>query len=166
MGAWDQMEADYDVLGLSPRYHPLGLLRSKLPERYVTTEDLNRLPDGLTVQIAGLIVCRQRPGTAKGIQFLLLEDERGLANVVVYPALYEARRLVVRGEPFVMVEGRLQKAEDTINIVATGIWPLEQARTAYDTSVLTATPETKVLEDPVQDEPAPAPFAPASHNYH
>jgi error-prone DNA polymerase len=163
MGAWDQMEADYDVLGLSPRYHPLGLLRPKLPERYVTTDDLLRLPDGLTVQIAGLIVCRQRPGTAKGIQFLLLEDERGLVNVVVYPGLYEERRLVVRGEPFVMVEGRLQKKEDTINIVATGIWPLEEARHAYDTSGLT-TPSTRVLEDTVSPEEI-VPLIPASHDY-
>jgi error-prone DNA polymerase len=164
MGAWDQMAADYDVLGLSPRYHPLGLLRTKLPERYVTTKDLETMPDGLNVQIAGLVVCRQRPGTAKGIQFLLLEDELGLANVVVYPGLYEERRLVVRGEPFILIAGRLQKKEDTINIVATGIWPLDEARRTYDTSEL-ATPSTRVLEDPVLQEPEPAVVAPHSHDY-
>ncbi|MCC6790648.1 MAG: DNA polymerase III subunit alpha [Thermomicrobiales bacterium] len=165
MGAWDQMAADYDVLGLSPRYHPLGLLRSKLPDRYVTTKDLETLPDGLTIQIAGLVVCRQRPGTAKGIQFLLLEDELGLVNVVVYPGLYEERRLVVRGEPFILVAGRLQKKEDTINIVATGIWALEEARHSFDTNELAA-PSTRVLEDPISTEAEPAVVAPHSHDYH
>jgi len=165
MGAWDQMEADYDVLGLSPRYHPLGLLRSKLPERYVTTKDLETLPDGMTVQIAGLIVVRQRPGTAKGILFLLLEDERGLANIVVYPGLYEERRLIVRAEPFVMIEGRLQKKEDTINIVATSIWPLAEARRIYDISGLPM-PENRVLEDAVISEPQMVLVAPNSHDFH
>jgi error-prone DNA polymerase len=159
------MAADYDVLGLSPRYHPLGLLRSKLPERYVTTKDLEAMPDGLTIQIAGLVVCRQRPGTAKGIQFLLLEDELGLVNVVVYPSLYEERRLVVRGEPFILVAGRLQKKDDTTNIVATGIWALDEARRDYDTSDLHA-PSTRVLEDPVSGEPEPVQVAPHSHDYH
>jgi error-prone DNA polymerase len=159
------MEADYDVLGLSPRYHPLGLLRAKLPEHYVTTGDLLALPDGMVVQIAGLIVCRQRPGTAKGIQFLLLEDERGLVNIVVYPALYEEHRLIVRGEPFVAIEGRLQKKEDTINIVATNIWPLKEARKAYDLSDARA-PDGRVLEDPVRFEDQAPSLVPASHNYH
>jgi error-prone DNA polymerase len=165
MGAWDQMEADYDVLGLSPRYHPLGLLRARLPERYVTTQDLERLPDGLTIQIAGLIVCRQRPGTAKGILFLLLEDERGLVNIVVYPGLYEQQRLVVRSEPFVLIEGRLQKKEDTINVVATGIWALDEARRAYDISGLTA-PEPRVLEDAIVPERQMAVVVPHSHDFH
>jgi len=165
MGAWDQMEADYDVLGLSPRYHPLGLLRSKLPERYVTTKDLETLPDGMTVQIAGLIVVRQRPGTAKGILFLLLEDERGLANIVVYPGLYEERRLIVRAEPFVMIEGRLQKKEDTINIVATSIWPLAEARRIYDISGLPA-PDSRILEDAIVAEPQLVLVAPNSHDFH
>jgi error-prone DNA polymerase len=166
MGAWDQMEADYGVLGISPRYHPLGLLRARLPEGYATTADMERLPDGLTVRIGGLIVCRQRPGTAKGIQFLLLEDEHGLVNVVVYPNLYAERRLVVRGEPFVTIEGRLQKKDDTINIVATGIWPLEEARTVFDQSPASV-PAGRALLDPEPNEREAEPnrFAPASHNY-
>src|SRR5262249_58969232 len=100
--AWDQMAADYAVLGLSPRYHPLGLLRWRLPDHFVTTADLDRLPHGAEIEIAGLTVCRQRPGTAKGITFLLLEDEHGLVNVIVYPRLYERQRMVVRGEPFLV----------------------------------------------------------------
>ena len=131
MGAWEQMAADYEILGLSPRYHPLGLLRPRLPDHLVTTVDLERLSDGAMVQIAGLTVCRQRPGTAKGIIFLLLEDERGLVNVVVYPDLYEERRIIVRAEPFIVVSGKLQKQNDTINIIAQAIDPLEEARTEF-----------------------------------
>ncbi|HKG27464.1 MAG TPA: hypothetical protein VKB09_17565, partial [Thermomicrobiales bacterium] len=131
MGAWDQMAADYAILGLSPRYHPLGLLRHRLPEHFVTTADLERLGDKTEIDIAGLTVCRQRPGTAKGITFLLLEDEHGLVNVIVYPNLYERQRLVVRGEPFVVISGTLQKQNDTINIIASWIRPMEDARKRF-----------------------------------
>ena len=164
MGAWDQMEADYDVLGLSPRYHPLGLLRSRLPAHYVTTADIDTLPDGRIIEIAGLIVCRQRPGTAKGIQFLLLEDELGLVNVVVHPRLYEERRLTVRGEPFLVITGELQHQGGAINVVARDIVPLEQARHQYGEISFEkiAMPSARNLEDPVST----ASLSPDSHNYY
>jgi error-prone DNA polymerase len=165
MSAWDQMSADYAVLGLSPRYHPLGLLRPHLPEHLVTTVDLETLSDGALVRLGGLVVCRQRPGTAKGVTFLLLEDERGLANVIVYAQLYEERRLVVRGEPFIIVEGTLRKQEDTINVIARTLYPLEAARQTFHDL------PTQIAEDtfPLSDE-APKrdlqTVAPTSHNYH
>ncbi|MGH2560661.1 MAG: DNA polymerase III subunit alpha, partial [Thermomicrobiales bacterium] len=164
MGAWDQMAADYAILGISPRYHPLGLLRTHLPARFVTTTDLEHLPNGLIIQIAGLVVCRQRPGTAKGITFLLLEDELGLANVIVHPALYETRRLVVRGEPFVLAVGRLQKEAGVINIIAHDLRPLDEARAHF------ATLPVAEAEDPIpttDDQPAVRieSLAPTSHNY-
>jgi len=83
------------------------------------------------VRVAGLVVCRQRPGTAKGITFLLLEDERGLVNVIIYPALYEEQRLLVRGEPFLVVEGRLQRRDGTINLIAHRLHTLDAARRAF-----------------------------------
>jgi error-prone DNA polymerase len=161
MGAWEQMAADYDILGLSPRYHPLGLLRPRLAPNLVTTTDLERLPDGAIIQIAGLIVCRQRPGTAKGITFLLMEDERGLANIIVYPQLYQQQRLIVRGEPFLLVSGKLQKQEGTINILAHAIEALEGARDSF------AAPKPDAHEDalPTTEQPRSKPLAPASHNY-
>ncbi|HET9015923.1 MAG TPA: OB-fold nucleic acid binding domain-containing protein, partial [Thermomicrobiaceae bacterium] len=131
MTAWEQMSADYETLGLSPHYHPLGLLRPHLPPEVVTTVDLEDLPDGITIQLAGLVVCRQRPGTAKGITFLLLEDERGLVNVIVFPDLYAEQRLLVRSEPFLVVEGRLQRREGTINVVATRLRTLEEAHRTF-----------------------------------
>ena len=131
MSPWEQMAADYHTLKLSPHYHPMGLLRSHLPEEIVTTEELETMRDGSEIRIAGLVVCRQRPGTAKGITFLLLEDERGLVNVIVFPALYEEQRLLVRAEPFLVVEGRLQSRHDTINVIATRLHTLEMARQAF-----------------------------------
>lgn len=168
MRAWDQMAADYAILGLSPRYHPIGLLRPHLPAGLVTTADLEELEDGARVSLAGLTVCRQRPGTAKGIVFLLLEDERGLVNVVVYARLYEERRLVVRGEPFTVVTGILQKRNDTINIVAESFVPLEQARQAFHPAPAEPAPEIGeliVVEDPRQVPHQTATLLPRSHNF-
>jgi error-prone DNA polymerase len=76
------------------------------------------LPDGAAVEVAGLVVCRQRPGTAKGFVFLVLEDEWGLVNVIVKPDLYERERPVVRGEPFVVVKGQLQRRDGITNLMA------------------------------------------------
>jgi error-prone DNA polymerase len=165
MSAWDQMSADYAVLGLSPRYHPLGLLRPHLPSHLVTTVDLEKLHDGAFVRIAGLVVCRQRPGTAKGVTFLLLEDEVGLANVIVYAQLYEERRLVVRGEPFIVIEGTLRKQEDTINVIARTLSPLEGAReTFHDLPTPSAEDTIPIVENaPERDLQA---VTPTSHNYH
>jgi error-prone DNA polymerase len=131
MGPWEQMANDYAIMGLSPRYHPLGLLRPRLPRRIRSTAEIPHISDGTRIQIAGLIVCRQRPGTAKGITFLLLEDEYGLVNVIVYPDLYSERRHIVRGEPFLVIEGILKQSHNTINLVAEQIWPLSEARSAF-----------------------------------
>jgi error-prone DNA polymerase len=156
--AWDRMSADYQVMGMSPNYHPLGLLRQRLPEAWATSRELGELPHGSRVRIAGLIVCRQRPGTAKGVTFLSLEDETGLANIVVYPKLYEAQRTLVRGEPFLIVEGVMQIEEQAINIIASRFERLE-------TSFGAPPPESwrEELEEPVV-EPLKK-IAPASHNY-
>jgi len=126
MTDWERMIADYDVLGLSSRYHPLALLRSILPKGVVRATELEGLRDGSFVRIGGLVVCRQRPGTAKGMLFMLLEDETGLSNVIVHPPLYEKRRAVIRGNPFLLITGRLQLREDTVNIIASDILPIER----------------------------------------
>src|SRR5581483_877006 len=124
MDNWERMVADYGVLGLSPAYHPLALLRGSLPTDLLTAAQLRTSRDGATVRTAGMVVCRQRPGTAKGFVFLLLEDETGLVNVVVRPDLYEERRSIVRGEPYVCVEGTVQLRSGTLNLLATDIMPL------------------------------------------
>jgi error-prone DNA polymerase len=136
MTDWEQMIADYDLLGMSAKHHPIGLLRPILPPGLTRAAELGGLRDGQPVRMAGLVVCRQRPGTAKGMLFMLLEDETGLANVIVHPQLYERRRVVIRGAPFQIISGRLQLREDTINIIASDIAPIERP-TADGPRVLT-----------------------------
>jgi error-prone DNA polymerase len=131
MPVWERMAEETLGLGLSPHWHPLGLLRQRLPAPIRPTADTQLLRDGLRIQVAGLVVVRQRPETARGVTFLLLEDEQGLLNVIVPPPLYEAERHVVRGEPFVVVEGILQRKLNTINLLAERIWPLDEARSHF-----------------------------------
>ncbi len=125
MTAWERMASEYENLGLSPQHHPLAFARRGLHEGIVSTRHLERLPDGATVEIAGLVVCRQHPMTAKGFVFLLIEDEFGLANVVVKPKLYASTRSIIKTEPFVLVRGKLQKREGTVNVVAERFSPLK-----------------------------------------
>ncbi len=122
---WDRMTADYNILGLSPRWHPMSFLRPRLHEGVVTSRMLESLPDGTPLQVAGLVVCRQRPGTAKGFVFLVLEDEFGLVNVIVKPDLYEAQRAAVRSRPFLIVRGELQRRDGITNLVARSFVPLD-----------------------------------------
>jgi error-prone DNA polymerase len=122
LSQWDGMVADYATTGLTASTHPMGLLRPRLHASGATDVGaLERLRHGDRVRVGGLVIARQRPGTAKGITFLLLEDEFGTVNVIVSPDLYERERLTVRTEPLVVVEGRLERhasAGGAINIVA------------------------------------------------
>jgi error-prone DNA polymerase len=127
MSDWDHMAADYAVLGLSPNRHPMAFLRPQLHEGIVPSRMLERLPDGAPLEVAGLVVCRQRPGTAKGFVFLVLEDEFGLVNVVVKPDLYQRQRSLVRTEPFVIVRGELQRRDGTVNVLAESFRALQAA---------------------------------------
>jgi error-prone DNA polymerase len=126
---WETMVADYASTGLTLGPHPLKLLREggALPPRTVSIADLEELPHGAQVRLGGLVIARQRPGTAKGIVFLLLEDEFGTLNLIVPPDLYEANRLTVRAEPLLLCEGRLEKlpqAGGAINVLVHAVRPL------------------------------------------
>jgi error-prone DNA polymerase len=118
MDAWERMAADYNLLSLSPGYHPMALLRPAIGEGMPSLRHLEQTPDGTTVRMPGMVVCRQQPGTAKGFVFLLLEDEFGMLNVIVPPWLHDQQRALVRGEAFVIVHGELQRKEDTLNLLA------------------------------------------------
>src|ERR671923_2008901 len=89
---WERMLADYRTTSLSVGVHPLELLRPHLPPEVVTSLDFDHLEDKTPVAIAGLVVARQRPATANGVVFMLLEDEHGQVNLVVPPAVYESHR--------------------------------------------------------------------------
>jgi len=98
----------------------MALLRARLGSGVVSSADLERLEHGRRVRIGGLVVARQRPGTASGVVFVLLEDEHGTINLVVPPPVYERHRLTVRTEPLMLVEGKLEKlpaAGGAINVL-------------------------------------------------
>ncbi len=120
LSRWDSMLADYATTGLTVHDHPIALLRSRMPADAATSVDLGRLPHGSRVRIGGLVVARQRPGTANGIVFVLLEDEFGTINLIVPPQIYERHRLTVRTEPLMFVRGKLERhpaAGGAINVL-------------------------------------------------
>jgi error-prone DNA polymerase len=120
LSAWEAMLADYGTTGMTTRRHPLALLRERLPADAATSRDLETLAHGTRVRVGGMVVARQRPGTASGIVFLLLEDEFGTINLVVPPPVYERHRLIVRTEPLMLVEGKLERfaaAGGTMNVL-------------------------------------------------
>ena len=110
-------EADYRVTGLSPAGHPMRHLRHAVAAMgAIPAAELERRRDGDWVTVAGLVICRQRPGTAKGFCFVTLEDETGLANVVITPKLFEEHKRLVRRSPLLVVSGVLQEEQGVLNI--------------------------------------------------
>ncbi|MCO5219767.1 MAG: error-prone DNA polymerase [Thermomicrobiales bacterium] len=182
---WEHMADEYQVLGLSVRHHPLFLLRHRLPPGMASLKDIKDLPDGSKVFLPGLVVARQRPGTAKGITFLLLEDEFNLVNIVVYPDLYARQRLQVRATPLLIVEGKLQLANNNVNIIAERLYPIEDSpfvaptpnfaedmRNEFepedvnpDRIQLVSIPSRNLIEVPITQADIRA-VTPDSHNYH
>jgi error-prone DNA polymerase len=120
LSEWEEMLADYGTIGLTARTHPLALLRERLGPDLVTSRDLERIDHGRRVRVGGLVVARQRPGTASGVVFILLEDEHGTINLIVPPRIYERHRLTVRTEPLMLAEGKLERfaaAGGAINVL-------------------------------------------------
>jgi len=116
-GRWERIVEDYRSTGVNLGEHPLALLRGGLGEGVVRSTDLKMIADGATVEIAGMVVARQRPETAKGITFVLLEDERGSVNLIVPSGVYERQREVVRSAPLMRAKGRLERREGVINVL-------------------------------------------------
>ncbi len=126
LSAWERMLADYGSTGVTLREHPLELMRPGLPDDLRTSAELERAQNGRRVRVAGLVVARQRPATAKGVTFMLLEDERGTINLIVPPPVHERYRLAVRAEPLVLATGRLERREGTTNVLVDRIERLER----------------------------------------
>jgi error-prone DNA polymerase len=126
LNAWERLVADYASTKVTLREHPLELMRPDLPETIVPSGALKTIRDGARVQLAGLVVARQRPATAKGVTFMLLEDEQGTFNVIVPPPIHDACRLAVRAEPFVWIEGKLERRSGVINVVARSVKRLDR----------------------------------------
>ncbi len=120
MDPGERLQADYAGLRLSTGPHPMALLRSAIPDVW-RAADLVLGRDGQFIRVAGQVICRQRPGTAKGVCFVSLEDETGITNVIVAPDMFEALRLTITTEPFLEVDGVIQQRHRTIHIQARAI---------------------------------------------
>jgi error-prone DNA polymerase len=127
----ERLVADYAGTGVTLGPHPMALRRTALAARGVRRAvDLAAGRDGERVRVAGSVIVRQRPGTAKGFVFLSLEDETGIANVIVTPGLFARRRWTLVGEPFLLVEGILQRQDGVISVRAGRVEPLPRLEPA------------------------------------
>jgi error-prone DNA polymerase len=138
LGRWQRLIADYATSGVTVGDHAMAVLRKRLtlgadqraaPSVHgvlATSAQLDRLPQGCSVAVAGLVIARQRPGTAKGTMFLLFEDEWGTINLIVPKAVYERHRLLARAEPLLLASGRLERAEGVVNVIVRELAALER----------------------------------------
>ncbi len=139
---WEKMLADYNLTGISVGTHPLELLRPHLPQDVVTSRALLHLEHQTRVTVAGMTVARQRPSTAKGVVFMLLEDEFGQINLIIPPQVYEQYRPVVRGEPLLVARGRYERVDRNRNVIVdelVTLGPLAR-RVANDAEVRSSLP--------------------------
>jgi error-prone DNA polymerase len=113
----ERIQADYTGMQLTTGSHPMALLRHRLPGIW-RAADLPKAKPGSIIRIAGNVICRQRPGTAKGVVFVSLEDETGISNAIVSSELFELQRLVLTQEAFLIIEGKLQNVDNVIHVKA------------------------------------------------
>lgn len=123
----ERVQADYETMSLTTGPHPMKLLRDQLPDVY-RASDLPQARHGSIIQIAGNVICRQRPGTAKGFVFISLEDETGVSNAIVAPDLFERFRLTITEEAFLLIEGEVQNTDNVVLIKTRAIKPLPHAQ--------------------------------------
>jgi error-prone DNA polymerase len=129
----ERVQADFAGMNLTTGRHPMALLRPRLSGVWRAV-DLPQAPH--RVKVAGNVICRQRPGTAKGFVFVSLEDETGVSNSVVTPQLFEAQRMLIAEEPYLVIEGQVQQVDNVIHIKALRIErldpELQAAAPSYD----------------------------------
>jgi error-prone DNA polymerase len=126
----EQTRLDIHATGVSD-VHPIAHVRPALEQQHVLAASrLPAMPKNLVCKIGGMVITRQRPGTAKGFVFLTLEDETGLVNVIVRPDVYERNRRTIRSSPCLIVEGTLQKEYGCIDVIMKRCWPLDTSGTA------------------------------------
>ncbi|MGC8550085.1 MAG: DNA polymerase III subunit alpha [Acidobacteriaceae bacterium] len=131
MNTEERLVADYAGTGLTVGKHPMAYRRNALRQHNIlTAHELHTRSHGEYVRTAGCVIARQRPGTAKGFVFLSLEDETGIANIIVTPALFERERLTVTRSKFLLAEGPLQKVDGVIHVKATRLHPLSSQKLA------------------------------------
>ncbi len=166
---------DYRTLRLSLKAHPMSFLRARIAsENILSCADLKRTRDGARVSVAGVVLVRQRPGSAAGVVFMTIEDETGVANSVIWPKVLERMRKVVMGARLVVVHGRIQRHEDIIHVVAERLedrsdWLrlLDEEADSMSVPVANADevrrPDQGSWRSPPDEEQTPFPLAPADH---
>jgi error-prone DNA polymerase len=128
MTAGSEVVEDYGHVGLTLRNHPVSFLRGDLhSQRIVTCADAMQARDGRWLQTAGLVLVRQMPGSAKGVVFITIEDETGIANLVIWPKLYERQRRVILSARMLAVHGRIQREGEVVHLVAHRVSDLSEA---------------------------------------
>ncbi len=129
MTAEDRLVADFRNTGMTVGPHPLSYHREQFKrEGILSAMDLHRLPDGVFVRVAGSVIARQRPGTAKGFVFLSLEDETGISNAIITPQLFQRDHVTIVHQQFLLIEGRLQNQDKVISVKVERIRPLSVTR--------------------------------------
>jgi error-prone DNA polymerase len=126
LGDWGELIADYRSTGIALGKHPMELMRPGIDPALLSSGELERAADGSTVAVAGMVLARQRPGTAKGIVFMTLEDEQGIVNAIVPKRVYERHRATVRAAVMVRARGRLERREGVVNVLVESVEPLER----------------------------------------
>ncbi len=128
MTAGGEVVEDYGHVGLSLRAHPVSFLREDLHRKRVATcAEAMQARDGRWLRAAGLILVRQMPGSAKGVMFITIEDETGIANLVIWPKLYEKQRRVILSAGMLGVDGRIQREGDVVHLVAQQLTDLSES---------------------------------------
>jgi error-prone DNA polymerase len=160
---WSKTIADYRSIGMTLDEHPMALMRAGLAAGIRRSRDLEKLDSGQVIEVAGMVVARQRPETANGIVFMLLEDEHGTVNLIVPPPVYERCRAAVRAAPLVQAKGRLERHEGTTNVVVNEVVELERSAPARPGGKPRARPpRRRVRERAVAELRA---VAPAGHSF-
>lgn len=163
----DHVVTDYQTLRLSLKAHPLSLLRPHFSQKgIIPAIDLLSTKDGEVVQLAGLVLVRQRPGTASGVIFITIEDETGVANLIIWPKLMEKLRPVVMAARLLKVKGRVQKADDVIHIIAIDLKDESSAiHRLMEEGGATGRP-TSLSQQPLARHPRDMRIIPASRDFH
>jgi error-prone DNA polymerase len=157
MGLSEHVVTDYQTMRLSLKAHPVSFLREGFAQRGVATASAAaQARDGERMEVAGVVLVRQRPGTAKGVVFITLEDETGIVNVIVWPKVLERYRRIVMGARLIHVRGRIQRAEDIIHLLADHLedWsPLLLALSDEGGAFRTALARADEVARPIPDRP-------------
>ena len=118
---WARVAAEYGSIGMTLEDHPMALARKDLPKKVLSAAEAVNLPDRSTAEVAGLMVARQRPETARGVYFVLIEDETGTLNLVVPPPVAARHRLVIRTATMIQARGRIETSQGVVNLVAASL---------------------------------------------